>query len=69
VAEANIEDAKLRKIEDSIAAKEQQLRAIRGQVRMAAAIVPALPALALGIAVAVIRSRRENRGANPNRLA
>ncbi|MEW4570589.1 Gldg family protein [Tautonia sp. JC769] len=69
VAEANIEDAKLRKIEDSIAAKETQLRAIRGQVRMAAALVPALPALALGIAVAVIRSRRENRGANPNRLA
>ncbi|WP_152052462.1 Gldg family protein [Tautonia marina] len=69
VAEANIEDAKLRKIEDSISAKETQLRAIRGQVRMAAALVPALPALALGIAVAIIRSRRENRGANPNRLA
>jgi ABC-2 type transport system permease protein len=69
VAEANIEDAKRRKIEDSFAAKEQQIRAIRGQVRLAAAVVPAVPALMLGIIVAVIRSRRENQGASPNRLA
>ena len=69
VAEANIEDAKRRKIEDSFAAKEQQIRAIRGQVRLAAAVVPAVPALVLGIVVAVIRARRENRGAVPSRLA
>lgn len=69
VAEANIKEAESRKIEDSIAAKEQQLEAIRGQVRLAAAVVPALPALALGLIVAFLRARRENRGANPNRLA
>ena len=69
VAEANIEDAKRRKIEDSFIAKERELRRIRGQVRLAAAVVPPLPAVILGIVVAVVRSRREHRGASPNRLA
>ncbi|RUL82164.1 Gldg family protein [Tautonia sociabilis] len=69
VAEANIEDAKRRKIEESFAAKERQIRAIRGRVRLAAAIIPPLPALILGIVVAIVRSRRENRGATPTRLA
>ena len=69
VAEANIEDAKHRKIEDSFAAKQRQIRRIHGRVRLAAAVVPTLPALILGIVVAVVRSRRENRGASPNRLA
>ena len=68
VAEANIEDAKRRKIEDSFIAKEREIRRIHGRVRLAAAVVPALPAVILGIIVALVRSRREQRGASPNRL-
>ena len=39
------------------------------KVRAAAVLLPPLPALLLGAVVLAIRLGRENRGANPNRLA
>ena len=69
VAESNIEDQKQRAIAESLTAKQRKIRAVHGRVRLLAATVPALPALLLGIVVALIRNRRENRGAVPSRLA
>lgn len=69
VTEANIQDAKRRKVEESLAAKERKLREIRSRVRMNVVTMLPLPALILGAAVFFIRNSRENRGANPNRLA
>jgi ABC-type uncharacterized transport system involved in gliding motility auxiliary subunit/ABC-type transport system involved in multi-copper enzyme maturation permease subunit len=68
VAEANIEDAKRRKVEESFAEKERKLRQIRGDVRRVVVFIP-IPVLILGALVFFVRSGRENRGANPNRLA
>lgn len=69
VAEANIQDAKRRKIEESLAEKERKLRQIRRKVRLNVVALVPLPVLALGVLVFLVRSGRENRGANPNRLA
>ena len=49
---------------------EQKIRAIQNRVRyLAIAAIPPLPPLVLGLFVFVVRLRRENQGANPNRLA
>lgn len=69
VSTANIEDAKKRKVEESFAEKERKLREIRSRVRLNVVTMLPLPALLLGAVVFFIRSGRENRGANPNRLA
>jgi hypothetical protein len=69
LATATIEDAKKRKIEDSFAEKERKLREIRGRVRLNVVTMLPLPALLLGGVVFFLRSGRENRGANPHRLA
>ncbi|HEX8198935.1 MAG TPA: Gldg family protein [Isosphaeraceae bacterium] len=69
VVKANIEDQKRQKIEEARADKEQRLRATQNRVRAAAILWPPLPALLLGGLVFAVRARRENRGANPNRLA
>ncbi len=69
VERSNIEDAKRRKIADSKAEMETQVRRIQTGVRATAVLLPPLPALILGAVVLVIRLGRENRGANPNRLA
>ncbi len=69
VERTNIEDAKRRKIADSKAVMETEVRKIQTKVRAAAVLLPPLPALLLGAVVLAVRLGRENRGANPNRLA
>ncbi len=69
VEKAAIDDEKRRKIQDSKANKEQAIRAIESRVRIAAIIAAPLPAIVLAGLIFGIRSSRENRGANPNRLA
>ena len=68
VQKANIEDKKRRETQESVAEREQNIRAIRNRVRARALVLPA-PALALGLIVFAVRRRRENLGANPNRIA
>ncbi|HEY2158999.1 MAG TPA: Gldg family protein [Isosphaeraceae bacterium] len=69
VERSNIEDAKRRKIADSKAEKEIHDRRIQTGVRATAVLLPPLPVLILGAVVFFVRLGRENRGANPNRLA
>jgi len=69
VNKANIEDAKRSKIKQSKANKERAIQSIQNRIRVMAVVVPPLPALILGCLVYGIRLGRENRGANPNRLA
>jgi ABC-2 type transport system permease protein len=69
VQKANIEDEKRRRIQMSKAEMEQQIRGIQNRIRTLAIALPPLPALALGLLVFGVRLRRENQGANPNRLA
>jgi len=69
VEKAAIDDDKRRKVQDSKANKEQAIRKIESQVRVAAIIAAPLPAILLAGLIFGIRSSRENRGANPNRLA
>ena len=69
VEKAAIEDEKRRKLQDSKASKEQAIRQIEGRVRSLAIIAAPLPAILLAGLVFGVRSGRENRGANPNRLA
>ncbi len=69
VETTNIEDAKRRKVADSKARTESEVRQIQSGVRAVAILVPPLPALLLGAFVFAVRLGRENRGANPNRLA
>ena len=69
VEKANIEDQKRKKIQESKADMEQQIRRIQNRVRALAIALPPLPPLVLGLFVFGVRLRRENQGANPNRLA
>ncbi|CAN5663877.1 Gldg family protein [soil metagenome] len=69
VAEVNIEDEKQRRIKESFAAKEREIRQIRSQVRLCAILLPPLPAIILAGLVFIGRAGRENKGASPNRLA
>jgi ABC-2 type transport system permease protein len=69
VQKANIEDEKRKKIEESRAVKEQAIRSIQSRIKLAAILLPPLPALLLGCVVFAVRAGRENRGASPNRLA
>jgi len=69
VEEANIKDQKRRKDQESKAEMERQIRQIQNRVRSLAIAIPPLPALALGLFVFGARLRRENQGANPNRIA
>jgi len=69
VEKARIEDEKRRKVQDSKAAMEQSIRQIENNVRVAAILAAPLPALLLAGLVFGVRAGRENRGANPNRLA
>jgi ABC-2 type transport system permease protein len=64
-----IEDEKLNKIRESKAESERKIRKIQNNVRYAAAMIPPLPPLILGLLVWIGRLRRENLGANPKRLA
>jgi ABC-2 type transport system permease protein len=69
VEKVNIEDQKRKKIQESKADMEQQVRQIQNRIRTLAIALPPLPALVLGFFVFGSRLRRENQGANPNRLA
>jgi ABC-2 type transport system permease protein len=69
VKEAEIESKKNQAIADSLAEQEQSIAGLQGMVRLAAIALPPLPALLLGLIVYVTRSRRENQGANPERMA
>jgi ABC-type uncharacterized transport system involved in gliding motility auxiliary subunit/ABC-type transport system involved in multi-copper enzyme maturation permease subunit len=69
VKEAEIEGKKNQAIADSVADQEQSIAGLQGMVRLAAIALPPLPALLLGAIVYGIRSRRENLGANPERMA
>jgi ABC-2 type transport system permease protein len=64
-----IEDEKLNKVRESKADSERKIRKIQNNVRYAAAIIPPLPPLILGLLVWIARMRRENLGASPKRLA
>ena len=68
VEKANIDDQKQQKIQESKADMEQQVRRIQNRIRSLAIAIPPLPALALGLFVFGARLRRENQGANPNRI-
>ena len=69
VTKATIEDQKRRKVQDSKATKEQGIHDIQSRVRVAALAAAPLPPLFLAGLIFGIRARRENRGANPKRLA
>ena len=68
VAKQSIEDKKLTEIREGKAESERQIRGIRNVVRGAAAIIPPLPPLILGLIVWIRRRTLENLGANPKRL-
>ena len=69
VEKAAIDDQKRRKQQDSRARKEEAVREIETSVRVAAIVVAPIPAIILAGLVFGARAGRENRGANPNRLA
>jgi len=69
VDKANIDDEKRRKLQESKGDKERKIKTIQNQVRVFALLLPPLPALVLGMFVFGGRLARENRGANPNRIA
>ena len=48
---------------------EQSIRQIENRVRVGAILAAPLPALLLAVLIFGVRARRENLGANPNRLA
>ncbi len=66
---SEIEAEKKQAIEESKARREQAIEAIQNRVRAQAIALTPLPALILGVFVFFIRASRENRGANPSRLA
>ena len=69
VQKLTIEDQKRRKIYESKAETEVATRRIRDRVRWLALLLEPTPPIALGLIVLMLRIRRENFGANPNRLA
>ncbi|MGE3818380.1 MAG: Gldg family protein, partial [Isosphaeraceae bacterium] len=69
VQKANIEDQKRKAIQESKAETERNIRQIRNRVRTLAVTLPPIPPLALALFVFGVRLRRENQGANPNRIA
>ncbi|SIN78699.1 ABC-2 type transport system permease protein [Singulisphaera sp. GP187] len=69
VDKANIDDQKRKKILEIKGDTEQEIRRTQNEVRAVAIALPPLPPLILGLLVFATRLRRENQGANPNRLA
>ena len=69
VEKAKIEDKKQTEIREAKAESEQKTAGIQNRVRFLAAAIPPAAPLILGLVVLVGRMRRENLGANPNRLA
>jgi ABC-2 type transport system permease protein len=69
VQKANIEDKKRKTVLESKGDSELNIRRIRNRVRWLAVLLEPLPPVALAFVVFGLRVRRENLGANPNRLA
>lgn len=69
VDKANIDDQKRKKILEIKGDTEQEIRRTQNEVRAVAIALPPLPPLIVGLLVFATRLRRENQGANPNRLA
>jgi ABC-2 type transport system permease protein len=69
VEKANIEDQKRRKIQESKGEMERHVREIQNGVRAEAILLPLPLPVMLGLFVFFARLKRENQGANPNRLA
>ncbi len=69
LAEQEIQDRKGQAIRESKDRQEEATRAIQHRIGAQAAVLTPLPALLLGGAVFFLRNRRENLGANPDRLA
>jgi ABC-2 type transport system permease protein len=69
VTKATIEAKKERSKEESRAVREQRVRGIHSRIKALAILLPPLPALVLAGFVFASRAGRENRGANPNRIA
>ncbi|MHC5541285.1 Gldg family protein, partial [Singulisphaera rosea] len=69
VDKANIEDVKRKKLLEIKAVTEQAIRKTQNEVRVGAMLLPPIPPLFFGLFVLGLRLRRENQGANPNRLA
>jgi ABC-2 type transport system permease protein len=69
VQRAKIEDDKRRTVQASKAESEMNIHQIRNRVRWLAVVLEPIPPVLLGLFVFGIRVRRENLGANPNRLA
>lgn len=69
VQEAEIKAQRDRAIAESRARREEAIASIENRVRSQAVLLTPLPALVLGGFVFFVRSRRENLGANPERMA
>jgi ABC-2 type transport system permease protein len=69
ITKATIDAKKERTKELNRVTREQAVRTIHTRIRALAILLPPLPPLLLGLAVFAARARRENRGANPNRIA
>ncbi len=65
VEKANIEDQKRKKIQESKAEMEQQVRGIQNEIRAVAIILPPLPPLILGLVVFGIRCHAREPGGEP----
>jgi ABC-2 type transport system permease protein len=68
VQKANIEDEKRKTIQESKADTELSVRRIQNQVRTLAMLLPPVPPAVLGVVIFLLRRKRENLGANPNRI-
>jgi ABC-type transport system involved in multi-copper enzyme maturation permease subunit/ABC-type uncharacterized transport system involved in gliding motility auxiliary subunit len=66
--EAEIEAAKNQALREIRAREELAVDALRNRVRLAAMLIPSLPVVFLGLVTFGLRTLRENRGANPDRL-
>ena len=69
VEKLEIEAQRDRAKEQAVLDREQGIQGIHGRIKALAILLPPLPALLLGAFIFAQRSRRENRGASPNRLA
>jgi uncharacterized membrane protein YqiK len=68
VAEANIENAKQKKIEEAKARSQRDIRTIEGRIQTCAVILPMVPVVLLGMFVFFGRMAAENRTIAPERM-
>jgi ABC-2 type transport system permease protein len=68
VTEANIQNAKNRRIKESKGKMEREVKGIEDVIRILAIAIPPIPALVLGIFVFAVRVNEERKGIVPDRL-